>query len=205
MSTRLAPPAPFWLSLCTFLAGCENTGLPVSIDLERMIDQARYEPYEAAEFFADGTSMRPLAEGVVPRERILGREDYTEGTMEGKPAARFPIPTTRALLERGKDRYQVFCAPCHGHLGDGDSVVARNMTLRPPPSLLDARIRAMAPGRVFQVISKGYGLMPSYRLQLGEADRWAVIMYLRALQVSRQVSLNELPPALKEEASRALK
>ena len=123
-----------------------------------------------------------------------------EGTvaMDAPPVA--PPPLTRALVERGRDRFERICAACHGVLGDGDSPVAHAMTVRRPPSLVDARI---TDDRVLAVIASGYGLMPAYRAIVAPADRRAIVHYIHVLR-SRDVPLRELSPALQAEARRWL-
>lgn len=187
------------LALCS----CENLGIP-PIDLERMINQEKYESYEATPYFPDRRVMRTPPEGTVPRERIVGEPLLTRGWAEGEYLKELPMPLTRELLDRGQDRFDIFCAACHGLLGDGISQVAENMTLRKPPSLLTQRIREMPPGRIYYVIAEGYGLMPSYAEELSLEDRWAVVAYLRALQLSQGVPLADLPARLREEARREL-
>ena len=121
--------------------------------------------------------------------------------MEAAPAS--PPPITRALVERGRDRFDRMCAACHGLRADGDSPVARAMTLRRPPSLIDARVAAFADDRILNVIATGYGLMPEYGSSLAPADRFAVLHYLRVLQ-QRDVALDQLSPSLQAEAQQWL-
>jgi mono/diheme cytochrome c family protein len=115
------------------------------------------------------------------------------------------MPITRALLDRGRERFEIICATCHGPRGDGRSEVARHMERRQPPSLLDARVRAFPDGRVFRVAGEGYGFMPGYARDLGVEDRWAVVAYLRALELSQAVPLDALPPGLRRAADEALR
>jgi len=114
-----------------------------------------------------------------------------------------PPPVTRALLERGRDRFERICAACHGLAGDGISQVARAMTLRRPPSLVDATAKSLPDDRILFVIERGYGVMPPYRAILAPADRHAVLHYVRALQ-QREVELAALPPEAQQEARRWL-
>jgi hypothetical protein len=114
------------------------------------------------------------------------------------------LPVTRELLERGRDRFAIFCAPCHGVTGDGDSDVAENMTLRKPPSIHDPSTRAFPPGRIFAAVTRGYGLMPSYAALLSIGDRWAVVAFIGALQLSQEIGRAELPDGLRREAAAVL-
>ena len=184
------------------LAGCD---LVPSLDLERMKDQSKREAYEAYPFFPDGMAMRRPPEGTVPRGATLGPPAVVEGIADGRFVERVPLPVTRTRLARGRERFAIFCAPCHGLAGDGASQVAENMTLRKPPSLVDADARDFPAGRIYAAITRGYGLMRSYAADLDLDDRWAVTAYVRALQLSRAVPLDDLDRALREEAERWLR
>ena len=179
--TRLAPA----LLLLSLLAGCQA--------LDPMITQQKVKPYRESEFWPDRISMRPPQPGTVAREEVLSPEIATGRGADGKVLTRVPIPVTRELLERGRGRFEINCAVCHGYLGDGVSLVGRNMSLRPPPSLL-ARYQ-QPDGWYFQVMSEGFGLMPSYASHLTVEDRWAVVAYLRALQLSQMQRADQLAPA----------
>ncbi len=125
------------------------------------------------------------------------------GRVSGRWIEKIPIAVDRALVEEGRRRFEIVCATCHGILGDGDSPAARNMTLRRPPSLHEARIRAMPPGQIFAVASQGFGLMPGYAAYLEPRERWAVIAYVRALQLSRHARVAELPPPVRKQLEEA--
>jgi mono/diheme cytochrome c family protein len=168
----------------SLLGGCEV--------FDPMISQQKVKAYRESEFWPDRISQRPPQPGAVAREDVASPEVATGRGPDGKVLTRVPIPLTRALLERGRTRFEVNCAACHGYLADGVSLVARNMALRPPPSLL---ARAQQPdGWYFQVMSEGFGVMPSYASALTVEDRWAIVAYLRALQLSQHVSADRLPP-----------
>jgi mono/diheme cytochrome c family protein len=156
------------------------------------ITQQKVKAYRESEFWPDRISERPPQPGTVSREDFVPAAVATGRGGDGKVLTQVPIPLTRALLERGRARFEVNCAACHGLLGDGVSLVARNMALRPPPSLL---ARAQQPdGWYFQVMSEGFGLMPSYASALSVEDRWAVVAYLRALQLSQSMRVDRLAP-----------
>jgi hypothetical protein len=173
--------------------------------LDPMADrQPRARAYNESVFFADGLSMRAPPDGTVPRERVLGNTALTTGR-EGETgqvapngeripsyAKTIPLPVTRKLLDLGRKRFDITCATCHGPVGDGNSIVANQMSLRPPPSLHKYNDRA--PGYIFEVISKGFGLMASYAAEMTIEERWAVVAYVRALQISQSVSLDRIPP-----------
>jgi hypothetical protein len=165
--------------------------------------QPRAHAYKESVFFADGLSMRAPPDGTVPRERITMNPTLTTGREgeTGQIAANgervpsytnaIPLPVTRKLLELGRKRFDITCATCHGPIGDGNSIVATQMSLRPPPSLHNYSDRP--PGYIFEVISKGFGLMASYAAELTIEERWAVVAYVRALQISQNATLDRAP------------
>jgi mono/diheme cytochrome c family protein len=173
------------------VVGCERT--IERLDFERMRDQARLDPFDADPTFPDGRTMRRAPRGTVPHGAPIRPHD-DETLLE------IPVPIDRALLERGRDRFERFCAACHGVLGTGNTAVVENARLRPPPSLHGADIRGQAPGSLFRTITLGFGLMPSYALQLEPIDRWATIAYLRVLWRSQAVELATLPTDLQARA-----
>ena len=181
------------LLLACLAAACQGWG--IDPDLERMIDQPKVETYEASAAFADGRGTRPPPPGTVPRERR-----FLAAAVDG-----YPMPLSRPLVERGRRRFEIVCAACHGLLGDGDSKVAENMSLRRPPSLHDPRLLALAPARLVEIMTKGYGLMPPLVEQLPLDDRWAVAAYVKALQLSQHARLSELPPAIRARAEEQLR
>lgn len=164
--------------------------------LDPMQRQAKYKAYEPSSYYPDGLSMRDPPEGTVPYHGLLAPTVETGRGADGKPLATSPVPFDEALLTRGREKFDVFCAACHGVLGDGQSQVALNMSLRRPPSLHLYRDRP--DGYIFQVISEGFGLMPSYAYSLSVHDRWAVVAYVRALQLSQHAALDELPPEIRD-------
>jgi mono/diheme cytochrome c family protein len=190
------------LVLVLAASGCE--GVFPEFDWQQMIDQFKFQPYEACQFFPDGRAMQTPPLGTVPHDRIVGRPALTSGLVDGKYVDDIPVPLTRELMSAGRFSFETYCAACHGLDGSGDSPVAVNMELRKPPSLLTEPVRSFPPGRVFQVASDGYGLMPSYALELSTRERWAVVAYLRALQLSQAVKLATLPPPLRQQAEAAL-
>jgi mono/diheme cytochrome c family protein len=170
--------------------------------LERMLEQPRVDPFAGSSFYRDGMAMRAPPAGAVPIERRIGDPNVVTGMADGTFAEHVPIPVDRALLERGRERFEIVCATCHGITGDGRSVVADNMELRKPPSLHEDRIRAFPAGRLYHVIDAGYGLMPSYRTSLTVDERWSVVAYVRALELSRRADVAKLPPGVRAELER---
>lgn len=190
------------LAVLVSLCACERVvGL---LDLERMQDQQKVEPYEGSPVFADGRGMRVPPKGTVPRERVLGPPELTTGIGPGGEVAAVPIEVDRELLMRGRDRFERFCAACHGVLGTGNPAIVENAALRPPPSLHEPRIRGQRPGRIFSTITLGFGLMPAYAAELSVADRWAVVAYLPVLWASQGTELAALPGELQLQARAAL-
>jgi len=176
------------------LAGCR----------QGMFDQAKYEPYEKSELFDDGASARPLPEGTVALGRLADDPAFHSGMSAGGAfVASSPVPWTREVLARGRQRFDVFCSPCHGRTGEGDGMIVRR-GYKQPASYHEERLRGMPDGYFFDVVTRGYGVMPSYAQQVPVEDRWAIVGYVRALQLSRTVRLAELPAAERAAATRAL-
>jgi mono/diheme cytochrome c family protein len=171
------------LTLMLLLASCR----------QQMADQPRYDPYDASTFFSDGLSARPLPVGTIPRDFPTRNELLDRGTINGKAADRFPFPITMDVLHRGRERFDIYCSPCHGYIGLGDGMVARRGFRRPPASFHTDELRSAPPGRFFDVITNGFGAMPSYAYQVDTRDRWRIIAYIRALQLSQWAPANTVP------------
>ena len=166
------------------LAGCPR--------LDPMQRQQKVRAYSANGYWADGLGMRAPPEGTVPYGPLVPAEVATGLGPDGKPVALLPVPVDAKLLARGRARFDVTCAVCHGLLGDGESQVAMNMSLRRPPSL--HAYRDVPDGYIYRVVSEGFGLMPSYAVELSMEDRWAIVAYVRALQLSQYATLDQVPP-----------
>lgn len=191
------------LCLCLLMSsGCE--GVLPEFDWQQMIDQYKFQPYETCRFFPDGRAMQTPPEGTVPHDRVVGQPALTAGVVQQRYVEQIPLPLTPKLFVTGRFAFTTYCAACHGLDGSGSSPVATNMELRKPPSLLEEPVRSFPPGRLFEVASDGYGLMPSYAIELSTRERWAVVAYIQALQLSQAVKLTTLPPALQREAKAAL-
>jgi len=184
------------------VSGCQN---PVAaVGFERMVDQPRGKPFKASPYFADGRLMRSPPAGVVAANGVSASRQVRTG-LDGEAYVRVsPVRVDRPLLDRGRGRFNVYCAACHGLTGDGVSVVATHMSLRKPPSLVAEPVRSFPPGRVFQVMSEGYGLMPAYGAELSFDERWAVVAYVRALGLSAGAALERLPEDVRRRAEEAL-
>jgi mono/diheme cytochrome c family protein len=159
--------------------------------------QPKFRAFAANPQFEDGRAMRQPPEGAVPRERQTMRPEITAGRdRSGQIVSAIPIPVTNDLMLLGRTKFEVHCAICHGLAGDGVSLVATQMSLRPPPNL--HRINNPSPGHVFQVISEGFGLMPAYSVELTAHERWAVVAYLEALRRSQAGTLADAPPDIQQ-------
>jgi mono/diheme cytochrome c family protein len=159
-----------------------------------MQDQPRYEPDAASAFFADGRADRPQVEGVVARGRFHEDPAFFRGQdAAGQPVASLPVPVDAALLARGQQRYDIYCSPCHGRIGDGSGMIVER-GYRRPASFHEQRLRDAPAGHFFDAISRGFGVMPSYAAQVPVSDRWAIVAYVRALQLSQNFPARELSP-----------
>ncbi len=175
----------------TVTAVCLAASLLMAGCRQDMHDQPRYEPLEASEFFANRMASRPPVEGTVARGQLRDDEGFYTGMVAGEFVLELPMPLNADLLARGRSRFDVFCSPCHGRLGDGKGMIVQR-GFKQPTSFHDPRLRAAAPGYFFDVMSNGFGDMSSYRSQISSADRWAITAYLRALQFSRNVPVDLL-------------
>ncbi|MBX5497221.1 MAG: cytochrome c [Bryobacteraceae bacterium] len=170
------------IGLVGFLGSCRQD----------MHDQPRYRPLSASRFFGDGRSARDFPEGTVARGQLRLDTAFYEGRVGTQEISSFPIPITAAVLDRGQDRYNIYCSPCHAYTGEGNGmIVQRGFTA--PPSLHEARLKSATPGYIYDVITNGFGAMYSYASRLPPADRWAVVAYVRALQLSRGATLADVP------------
>jgi mono/diheme cytochrome c family protein len=188
--------------LLTF-AGCEK-------GMRDMYDQPKYRPLDASTTFEDGGASRLPVPGTVPRARgtLAGTSSGRVGAQQELQrvrdlnAAENPYDVTRPLLERGRDRYEIFCAPCHSVAGDGDGYITRR-GFPHPPTYHQQRLRDASDRHIFEVISNGYGVMYPYGNRIAPADRWAIVAYIRALQLSRYFPADQLPPAARAQLAEA--
>jgi mono/diheme cytochrome c family protein len=179
---------------CVLLAGCERAK-------QDMYDQPRFKPYRESPLFSDRNSSRPL-----PSDTVVHGRGSLSGTASGRAgqqqaeayeaaerARTYPHPVTRALLERGRERFDIYCSPCHSIAGDGDGLVARRGFPHPPSYHID-RLRQAPDRHFYDVITHGYGVMYSYADRVSPPDRWAIVAYIRALQLSQAAPTASLPP-----------
>ncbi len=173
-----------------FVAGCEYLR-------QDMADQPKNRPLAPSSFFEDGRSERPLVENTVERGSLADDELFVP-----KESNNFPLPVNLALLERGEERYKIFCTPCHGLQGDGNGMVAMRGMKR-PPSYHQDRLRQAPNGYFYDNITNGFGQMLGYSAQIPPRDRWAIIVYIRALQLSRNAKAADLPAELREKLNQS--
>jgi mono/diheme cytochrome c family protein len=184
----LRASVPLWLCSVVAVGGCRQD----------MHDQPKYKPLAKSDFFADGRAARPLPQGTVARGQL--REDdllYT-GKVGGVFTERLPLPIDLELLRRGRERYGIYCTPCHGASGEGDGMIVRR-GYRKPSSFHVDRLRNERAGYFFDVMTSGFGAMPDYASQVSVRDRWAIVAYIRALQLSQHATLAEVPEAKRAE------
>lgn len=167
--------------LCLWLSACQ----------QQMADQPRHEPLQKSEFADDQRASRPLVEGTVARGHLRDDAHLYRGLIGGKPADKFPFVIDKQALLRGQERYNIFCAPCHDQIGGGQGMIVRR-GLRAPASFHIDRLRATPDGTFFEYITEGFGVMPDYAQQISPEDRWAIVAYIRALQLSQNARLSDL-------------
>ena len=159
-----------------------------------MQDQPKYIPLRPSDFFADGRSERPLTQGTVARGHLDDDAAfYTGKGPDGKFIETFPFPVTREVLARGQERFNIYCTPCHDRLGNGMGMIVRRGYRKPPSYHID-RLRTVPNGYIYDVITKGFGAMPDYAAQIEPRDRWAIVSYVRALQLSQNATVSDVPP-----------
>jgi mono/diheme cytochrome c family protein len=171
---------------------------------EDMQQQPKYSPLARSWFYPDGRSARPVPAGTIALDEINNSSLLLTGLDAGGFVTTVPVPVTAALLNRGRDRYNVFCAPCHAETGDGDGMIARR-GFKQPANLNGERVKNAPPGYIYAVITNGYGAMSDYAYQIKDPrDRWAIVAYIRALELSRGATLGDLnaPERARLEATR---
>jgi mono/diheme cytochrome c family protein len=167
---------------CLSLAACRQD----------MHDAPSYDPLQQTNFFSNGAASRPLVANTVARGQLRADEHLFTGKVNGQVATEFPMPVTEAVLNRGQERFNVYCSPCHGRTGEGNGMVVQR-GFRPPPSYHDDRLRNVAVGYFFDVMTNGFGAMQDYSAQITVPDRWAIAAYIRALQLSRHATVDDVP------------
>jgi len=179
-----------WLFLGSLLviAGCRQD----------MHDQPKFKPLRANSFFPDGRSARPLVAGVVARGTLQDDAHLYTGRVNDEFVTTFPFPITQDVILRGQERFNIYCSPCHGRLGDGEGMVVQR-GLKHPPSYHIDRLREAPVGYFFNVITNGFGAMFDYSDRVSVRDRWAIISYIRALQLSQNAKIDDVPAEARQQ------
>jgi len=167
------------------IAGCDHLH-------QDMGNQPKNKPLSPSDFFADGRSVRTPVENTISRSSL-----DNDQLIVTKESTMFPLPINEALLERGQERYRIFCSPCHGIQGDGNGMIVMRGMKR-PPSYHEDRLRQAPNGYFYDVITNGFGQMYNYAAQVPPRDRWAIVAYVRALQLSRNARVSDLPAEVRE-------
>jgi len=168
----------------TALAGCRQD----------MHNQPKYKNLRENVFYADQRSARPLVDGVVARGHLDEDPAFFKGLGPNGPLAQNPLGTGADVLARGQERFNIYCSPCHDRTGSGDGMIVQR-GYKQPPSFHEDRLRNMPDGYFFQVMTNGFATMPPYRAQVPPRDRWAIVAYIRALQLSQHATLADVPEA----------
>jgi cytochrome c553 len=167
---------------CVALVGCRQD----------MHDAPSYDPLQQTNFFVNGAASRPLVANTVARGQLRDDEHLYTGKINGQVATEFPMPVTKAVLDRGQERFNVYCSPCHGRTGEGNGMIVQR-GFRQPPSYHEERLRNVPVGYFFDVMTNGFGAMQDYSAQVTVPDRWAIAAYIRVLQLSRSATVNDVP------------
>jgi len=178
--------------------GVPSNRPPIDI-IPDMDDQPKYKPQGESKFFADSAAMRPPIPGTVARGELHEDVEFYQGLdSNGNPLISSPVHVTMELLKRGQERFDIFCSPCHGRLGDGKGIVVER-GYSPPPTFHSGRVRQLPDGHIFDVITNGIRNMPPYGPQIPASDRWAIVAYFRALQRSQNAAVNDVPVELRDQ------
>jgi mono/diheme cytochrome c family protein len=165
-----------------------------------MQDQPKFIPQRGTDFYTDGRSARPQVENTVARGQL--HQDpyfYTGLGADGKEGSAMPFPVTMEVLERGQERFNIYCAPCHSRVGNGAGMIVQR-GYRPAGNFHTPRLMAMPLGHFFNVMTNGYGAMPDYKAQVSPADRWAIVAYIKALQLSQNAKPADEAPGVQVES-----
>ena len=177
------------MGVLLFAAGCRQD----------MQNQPRMFPQRGTTLFADGRSVRPQVEHTVARGQLYEDEYFYTGLMNGKEADMMPFPATMTVLARGQERFNVYCTPCHSRVGNGAGMIVQR-GYKPAGNFHDAKRLSEPLSHYFYVMTNGYGAMPDYKAQVTPEDRWAIAAYIRALQLSQNATVSDVPPGTQVES-----
>jgi len=183
---RVRRVSPLGLLTVLLFAGCRQD----------MHDQPRFKPLAKSDFYTDLRSARPPVEGTVARGELHEDSYFYTGKIGNNPGDYMPFPVTEEVLLRGRERFDIYCAPCHSRLGDGRGMIVQR-GFRAPPSYHTERLRNAPLGYFFDVMTEGFGAMPEYASQIPAGDRWAIVAYIRALQLSQHATSSDVPAGQK--------
>src|SRR5579862_6176152 len=192
-------PAPWALPRAPLCPLCLKVFLPllaITLTTACRLDmqvQPRQNPLSRSDFYTDHRSERPPVEGTVARGQLHDDTYFYTGKMGNNPGDVMPFPITKEILARGRERYNIFCAPCHSRVGDGNGFVPSRGFARKPPSFHDVRLQKAPLGYFYDVITEGFGIMPDYASQIPPQDRWDIVAYIRALQLSQNATMADVP------------
>jgi mono/diheme cytochrome c family protein len=157
-----------------------------------MHDQPKFKPLRENDFYADGRASRPVVDGTVARGQLANDELFYTGKVNGQEADQFPYPVTQSLVEHGRERFNIYCAPCHSRIGDGNGMIVQR-GFKKPPDYTEDRLMKIPVGHFVNVMTNGYGSMSEYKSQVSISDRWAIAAYIRALQLARKGTAADVP------------
>jgi mono/diheme cytochrome c family protein len=170
------------ICLCALFAGCRQD----------MHNQPKYRPLRASDFFPDGSSARPAVEGTIARGTLQTDAAFFTGKAGALLVNELPFPVTKEVLDRGEERFNIYCSPCHDRTGNGNGLVVQRGYPKPPTFHIE-RLRKIEAGYFFDVITNGFGRMPDYKAQVTPRDRWNIVAYIRALQLSQHATTADVP------------
>jgi len=159
--------------------------------------QPKQNPLSPSDFYSDKRSARPLVEGTVARGQLHEDTYFYTGRLGDNPGDVMPFPVTKEVLERGRERFNIYCAPCHSRTGDGNGFIPSRGFTRMPPSYHIPRLQKAPLGYFFDVMTNGFGIMPDYASQVSPEDRWKIVAYIRALQLSQNATMKDVPQGQK--------
>jgi mono/diheme cytochrome c family protein len=191
---RALPSPP--IKLCVAFLSAAAVLLTTACRLDMHV-QPRQNPLSASDFYADHRSARPPVEGTVARGQLNADTYFYTGKIGNNPGDEMPFPVTKEVLERGRERYDIYCAPCHSRVGDGNGVVPSRGFARKPPSYHIPRLQKAPLGYFYDVMTNGFGIMPDYAAQITPQDRWNIVAYIRALQLSQNATTADVPEGQK--------
>ncbi len=187
------PSCPLWFKV---LAAITTITLTSACRIDMHV-QPRQNPLSRSDFYTDQRSARPPVEGTVARGQLHEDTYFYTGKIGNNPGDVMPFPVTKEVLERGRERFNIFCAPCHSRVGDGNGFVPSRGFARKPPSFHIVRLQKAPVGYFYGVITEGFGIMPDYTSQIPPRDRWNIVAYVRALQLSQNATMAEVPAGQK--------